>query len=182
MDFAGYDTQPLIPPFLSNFSRYGAMYALRSIDSAVNPVSSSFTTGNHARYYPMSLPWDYLVNRVFWCNGSSVSGNRCFAIYTKDYKRVYTTGSVAASGGTAPQYVTPGSPFLLTAGDYYFGFNCSATTNAVWGKTVAADPQRFAGILQENVGATALPNPMTPATASVASVAICGVTWTPSGW
>ena len=180
-DFAGLDALPLTPPFLSNFSRFGSMATVRAVDGAANPISATYTTGNQARYYPMSLPWPYLVNRVFWANGSSVTGNRCFAIYTRDYKQIYTTGSVAASGGTALQYVTP-TPFLLQPGDYYFGFNNSGTTNTVWGKTVSAESQRYAGILQQAVGATALPDPMVPAAATVASINICGVTWTDSGF
>jgi hypothetical protein len=181
-DFAGYETQPNLLPHLTNFSIYGACFLLRNVDSAINPVSANWTSSDHARYYPMSIPFPYPVRRVFWANGSSGSGNRCFAIYTKDYQQIYTTGSVATSGGTALQYVTPSTLFTLQPGDYYFGFNSSTTTNGVWGKAVDAIDQRFAGILQQAVGATALPNPMVPAAASVATVNICGVTWTESGF
>lgn len=180
-DFASYEAEVNLPPHLLNYSRYGSIYTLRNIDSTFAPVSATWTTGNQARYYPMSIPWDYPIRRIFWTNGSSVSGTRCFAIYTEDYKQIYTTGSVSASGGSALQYVTP-TAFVLPAGEYYFGFNCSATTNAVWGKTISAESQRFAGIFQQAVGAIALPDPMVPAAASVASVNICGVTWTESGF
>lgn len=180
--YAGYEIDYNLPPHLSNFSQYGSIAHLRTIDSGINPVSATYTTANQARYYPISIPFAYPVHRVFWVNGSSVSGTRDFAIYTKEYKRIYSTGSQSASGGSAPQYYSTGLPILLQPGDYYFGFNCSATTNAVWGKTVSAESQRFAGILQQAVGAVTLPDPMVPAAASVASINICGVTWTPSGF
>ena len=60
-----------------------------------------------------------------------------------------------------PQFITP-TEFLLPAGDYFFAFNSTATTNAVMGTTTTAESQRFAGILQQAVGAVALPNPATP--------------------
>jgi hypothetical protein len=180
--YAGYELDYNIPPHLTNFSIYGSCFALRNIDSAINPVSATWTTGNQARYYPISIPFAYPVHRVFWANGSAVAGTRDFGIYTKEYKLIYSTGSQSATGGTALQYYSTGLPIILQPGDYYFGFNCSATTNAVWGKTVGAESQRYAGILQQAVGATTLPDPMVPATASVASINICGITWTPSGF
>lgn len=181
-DFAGLDTTPLPPPHLSIFSQYGIGEMIHDTGGTFAPGSSTFTTANYARYYPMSLPWPYLVRRVWWINGSSATGNRNFGIYTRGFAQIYATGSTAASGASSLQYVTPGSPILLQPGEYYFAFNCSATTNAVWGKNTGAADQIQCGILQQNVGSVSLPDPMVPITPSAASVALCGVTWTTSGF
>lgn len=182
-DFTNIESQQMTPPFVSTYTRESALFDIRSINGAISTVASStWTTANQARYYPVFLPWPYLVNRVFWVNGSSTSGNRCFAIHDSQLNQIYTTGSTVASGAVVPQFVTPASPILLAPGDYYFAFNSSVTTNGVTGSVVSADEQRFCGITHQAVGATTIPDPIVPATASVSGVNLCGITWTPSGF
>lgn len=182
-DFTGIDARPLPPPFVSTFTRESGLFDIRSVGGSVGAVASTtWNTANQARYYPVFLPWPYLVNRVFWVNGSSTSGNRCFAIHDSQFNQIYTTGSTAASGAVVPQFTTPGSPILLAPGDYYFAFNSSVAANGVTGVIVPAENQRFAGITQQAVGATAIPDPFVPAAASVDGVNLCGITWTPSGF
>lgn len=178
-DFSALAALPLPPPYIGTYSRYGTQPAIRGVDGQSAPASQTWTTANQARYYPMTLPFPYVVRRVWWVNGSSASGNRDFGIYSIGGARIFSTGSTAASGASVPQWVTV-TPFLLPPGDYYFAFNSSDTTNAVAGGATSAAQQRFAGILQEAVGATALPATATFATATVATVNMCGISWSTS--
>lgn len=182
MDFSGPITAKP-PPFLHVFSQLSAMREAKVMGGAsVTAASASYANANQGRYVPIHNPWWYPVRRVFWVNGSAVTGNRDFGIYTFDSspRRIYSTGSTAAAGASAPQYVTPGTPFWLPPGDYFFAFNCTATTNAVFG---GGAQTRMAGWKEQAIGAVTLPDPLVPAVASTGGpVPIMGVTWTPSGF
>lgn len=180
-DYAGPDTPP--PPFLHTWSRHSGLREAKVATGGAVAAASLTATANQAMAVPIHVPWPYPVRRVFWVNGSAASGNRDFGIYTMDSspRRIYSTGSTAASGTSAPQYVTP-TAFTLPPGDYYFIFNSGGTTNALFGNAVTAALQRYAGIRQQAVGAVAIPDPFVPATPTVATVGIWGVTSTPSGF
>lgn len=183
-DFPG-QAQP--PPFLHTYSKYSMMPEYKGVTGAsVTAASTTWSTANQARYYPISIPFWYPVRRVFWVNGSTTtSTNNDFGIYTADTspRNIYSTGSTAQSGASVPQFVTPGTTFWLPPGDYYFGMNISsASTNRCFGTAATADNQRFAGILQEAVGAVTLPDPATPVAATIVGTNLCGVTWTASGY
>lgn len=181
MDFPG---QGYPPPFLSTYSEWSCFQELKGATGAsITAASTTWTTANQARYYPIHIPWRYPVRRVFWVNGSTTtSTNNDFGIYTSDLTRIYSTGSTAQSGASVPQFVTP-TAFWLPAGDYFFGMNIdSASTNRCFGAASTADNQRAAGIFQQAVGAVTLPATATPAVASVVGVNLCGITWTASGF
>lgn len=183
-DFATtFATGAAPPPFLSNWSGYGPIQeCVAASGAAVGASTVTWTTANQARFYPIQIPFAYPVNRVWWVNGSTL-GNADFGIYTTDGERLYSTGSTAQSGSAVPQYVTPsGAPLWLPPGVYYFGMNFSGTTNAVFGNALAAEYQRFAGIQQQAVGALALPDPATFGVANTASINLCGITWTNTGF
>lgn len=182
-DFPGSAPSP--PPFLHTYSAFsGVRDACQAHNAFPTPGSSGWNSGNLARYVPMTIPFPYPVRRVFWGNGSSAGGNFDFGIYTQDGARIYSTGSTGGSGNSAPQFVTLGTPVLLRPGDYYFALNHDASTaNRVWGSAaITAEIQRWGGIYQQAVGAVTLPASATFATATQANVALCGITWTTSGF
>lgn len=122
------------------------------------------------------------MKRVFVVNGSVGAANFDFGIYTPSGTRIYSTGSTAQSGTSAPQFVTPGTPFVLAAGRYYFAYTNDGTTNVAWGNVVAtAATGAIGGLLSQ---ATALPLPATAtfATYGTPGLAFCGITRTPSGF
>jgi len=182
-DFGGMmSSSALPPPFLSTYSRYSGLYDLKqSVGTALTAASVTAATANQARYYPISIPFDYPVRRVWWINGSSTTGNRTFGIYRQNGERIYTTGATATTPASNMQYVD-NADLWLTPGDYYFAFNCGTTTNGLWGIASTAAAQRFAGIQQQAVGADTLPDPATFATPTVAGVNLCGVTSTTTGF
>lgn len=180
-DFAGADCPP--PPFLHTWSRFAGLREAKVATGAAVAAASLTLTASQAMAVPVHVPWPYPVRRVFWVMGSAAASNRDFGIYTMDSspRRIYSTGSTVASGTSVPQYVTP-TAFTLPPGDYYFILNSSATTNAVFGNAVTAALQRFAGIKQQAVGAVTIPDPFVPAVPTVATVPLCGITSTASGF
>lgn len=151
--------------------------------------TANFTTynwpaQNRAIFIPMTLPWPYPVQRVFWCNGSTATGNMCFAIYSPAGRRIYTSGSVAQSGATQLQYAAVATPFLLSPGTYYFALanDSATTTNRIFGASTVATPEgRLAGMVQQN-SAFPLPETATFEAWSSTGAPLYGVTRTASGF
>lgn len=172
-DFEGSRTPIAVHSWMSYFP----MQLAHVWNLSLSPASSSWGTSNQGVYLPFVLPWDYPVARVFWANGSVLTGNGCLAIYTKYRKRLYSTGAIARSGASALQYVSVGStPFLLSAGEYYLGLSIGTTTNGVMGvTTITAAIARGMGILQQASVGT-LPDPMVPIAPTVAVYPLMGIT------
>ncbi len=124
---------------------------------SIAPSSVSWGTANDALYIPFFLPWPYPVERMFWGNGSTTTGNGCCAIYSWGGSQIVTSGSIARTPASGLQYVTVG--MTLPAGGYWFGLSINATTTAVFGSTsVTAVMARLYGIRKQ---ASALPLPAT---------------------
>jgi hypothetical protein len=176
MDFPQNDS--VTPLFIQNVGEYGT----RAHPSYVF-ASHTWTTGNKAIYMPFAIPWPYLVSRVFWGNGSALTSNKDFGIYTADGVRIYSTGSTAEAGASGIQYVSVATPFVLPPGRYYMAISCSGTTNKAWGIALAlVQYGRLSGWYQE---ASALPLPATATFAALAAVTpmpLCGITRTASGF
>lgn len=136
------------------------------------------------QYNPVQLPFDYRVERVFWYNGTTItSTNVDFGIYTADGTRIYSTGSTAASGSAAIQYVTVSTPFTLTAGTYYFAWTCDNTTSRGQANNGTLAFGVMSGLLEETTGSFGLPATMTPVRFARAWAAnACGITRTTSGF
>lgn len=180
-----YPKLPPLPLFLHTWTRYAGIFEVSKSTTGITPASSTWPVANTAFYIPIWLPWPYPVKRVFWVNGSSVaSTNMDLGIYTAAGTRIYSTGSTAASGASATQYVTPSPDFILAPGRYYFALSDSSTTANRGGQASTAPTVariRLAGLLQE---ASALPLPanMTPAAVANAYLPLFGVTRLASGF
>lgn len=144
---------------------------------------SSFTwTANLAIYVPISIPWDYPVNRVWWANGSTnTSTNVDMGIYTVGGQRIYSTGSTAMGTVSVIQYVTPTVPFVLPAGQYYIGWTCSNTTSRATALSTSANVLRMAGCVSQS-SALPLPATATFATNTATGLPIFGITRLNSGF
>lgn len=180
---ADFPSLPPTPLHVHTWSGYGCGY--ESILGTFTLASITWPVADTAFYVPVWFPWPYPVRRVFWVNGSSVTTtNMDFGIYTASGTRIYSTGSTAAVGASAVQYVTP-TEFLLSPGRYYFALADSSITANRGGQgtttLVTVSQLRRAGVLQE---ATALPLPATMTGIAVANACfpICGVTRTTTGF
>jgi hypothetical protein len=180
-----FPQDPPLPLFVHTLSRWSGVQDMANLNAGLSLASLTNPSANLAKYIPVTLPWPYPVKRVFWVNSSSVtSTNFDFGIYTGDGRKVYSTGSTAASGASLPQYVTPGTSFILSAGRYYFGLSCSSITASRGGQgttSMSIADERMVGMLQE---ASALPLPATMTGVAVANpyIVLCGVTRTASGF
>lgn len=180
------DQAPVTPLFIHTYSaRYSCAFSLRGM-SLVFAASITAPVANQATYMPVTIPFFYPVNRVFWVNGTSVtSTNRAFGIYTQDGTLIYATASTAAVGASVTQYVTPASPFILAPGGYYFAMVSDTTTANRGGAgntaTLTVQQRALCGILQEG-SALPLPATMTPVTVANAYHPLCGITRTITGF
>ena len=168
--------------FVHSVGRYGAMESLAGLGATYQ--SETWPTANKAIYIPFVLPWHYVVRRVFWINGSSVtSTNMDFGIYNIDGTRLYSTGSTAASGASVAQYVTP-TAFLLNPGTYYMALAGSSVTanRGGTGTIVTTAPRMRLGGCLEEASALPLPAAMTPVACTFTFLPICGITRTASGF
>jgi hypothetical protein len=167
------------PLFINSCSIYAGAEMIKSVAASGTLASTSWGTANRAEYFPVWLPWPYVVRRVFWCNGSVASGNTDFGIYTSDGTKIYSTGSTAQSGASAIQYVTP-TEFTLASGVYYFAVVFDGTTNRAFGLT----SNTIFGSGGQLVQTSALPLPATATFAATAGTphALCGITRTASGF
>ena len=181
-----FPSTPPLPLFVHTWSRWGVAQEART-GTVPSVISITWPVANTAFYLPVWLPWAYPVRRVWWYNGSSVtSTNMDFGIYSADGgERIYSTGSTAASGVNAAQYVDA-TDFMLGPGRYYFALADSSNTANRGGQGSTTAPTtvarcRIAGILQE---ASALPLPATMTPSAVANICLplCGITRTASGF
>jgi len=173
------DKNNVLPLFLHTYTVFSAAHELRMM---ANGSCGSLTwVANYSCFVPVSVPWDYPVNRVFWVNGSVVGGNANFGIFDRAGKRIYAVGSTVTAGASAPQFTTP-TPFLLPAGEYFFAYAASGTTNVASGTALyTLELLKMGGVLSQ-ASNLALANPATLAISSQALYPYCGVTRTVSGF
>ncbi len=176
---------PVTPLFISSLSEWSIGRDVRRQGDNTATGTSAFTwTANQATFVPLYLPWPYLVNRVWWMNGSTLTtSNADLGIYTLGGGRIYSTGSTAMSGASAPQYVAPTTPFMLPAGLYLMAWACDNTTSRAYGYvTAGANVMRLGGAFTQT-SAFPLPSPATVAAyATIASLPVFGITRTASGF
>lgn len=173
----------VLPLHVSSLGRYGLGLMSRGAGVSASPASATWVS-NLIAYVPVAIPYAYPVNRVWWVNGSTITTtNVDFGIYTSGGAKLFSTGSTAAVGSSAVQYVTPSTPFVLAADRYYFAWTCDNTTSRAYVTSLtAAANGRLMGLLQE-AGSGGLPTSMTPASwALTVGAPFCGITRTSSGF
>lgn len=175
---------PPLPLFIHTYSVYSAAFQRRGAGTT-GVATITWPVASTAFYIPFFIPWMYPVQRVFWVNGTSTtSTNMDFGIYSESGTRIYSTGSTAAGTVSVPTYTTPGTPFMLSPGRYFFALADSSTVASTGGQgstTPSVVALRQVGVLQE---ASALPLPATMTGAAVANACypLCGITRTASGF
>lgn len=176
---------PTALPLFVPASRWGRHVAASQISNVTLGANQATTwVANLVQYNPVALPWDYPVNRVWWmCGSTTTTSNVDFGIYTFDGTRIYNTGSTPEGTANTATYVTPGTPFVLSAGLYYFAWTCDNTTNRAQTHAGAVIGSSLMGLLEETTGGFGLPATMTPVRFTrVWGYNVCGVTRTVSGF
>lgn len=166
------------PRFISTASRYSALWEHLNFSGSDAVFASTVNQVNICAFIPMHLPFPYPVKRFFWVNGATLGSNVDIGIYTGAGKKIWSSGSTAQAGATAPQYITPSPDFIIPIGRIYLGFAANNNTGFIWAR---APVGREIGILQQ--GAT-FPLPADLSGAAAQTSALCvlgGFTMTGSG-
>lgn len=129
------------------------------------PTSATWPSANRAIYYPFYLGNPAIVRKLWWMNGTAVSGNADIGVFTEGGVRLVSAGSTAQSGTSALQEVDVTDTYLAP-GTYYIGVVLSNTTGTMfrWNPSLAA--LRMTGVAQE---ASALPLPSTATFAAMST-------------
>jgi hypothetical protein len=179
----------LPPRLISTASRYAALWDAGAVNGS--PFDTPFTSGvistvaNTAIFIPFHLPFPYPVKRLFWVNGTAVSGNVDIGLYSGEGKRLYSAGSTAQAGTSATQFVTPSPAFILPSDVYYMGFVADNTTGQCFRRSnlTGLSAGLSGGMLQQ---ASAFPLPADLSSAIVHTSAVtyilAGITLTGSGF
>lgn len=149
---------------------YGPRYGTTAQGGGI--ASATWTSANRAIYVPIFLPEAVLAVKVFWFNGTSVSGNVDCGIYNESFTRLVSSGSTAQSGTSALQeanitdtLIPAGRVYLALALDNTSGHIMRASQSTVW--------QKLIGTALE-ASAFPLPATATPATMTVAAYPFFG--------
>ncbi len=125
------------------------------------PASGTWVVSDRALYIPFSLPWDYPVRRLMWANGTVLTGNGCASILDEAGRLLVTTGAIARTPASSPQWTSVTTTWLMADTPYWLGVAAGTTTNALQLSTaVTAIMARMMGIKEQTAS-----NPI-PATAT----------------
>lgn len=125
--------------------------------TAAATASAVYSLANLAIYIPFTLESDATVTKLWWNNGTVVSGNVDAGIYDENGNAMVTKGSTAQSGTSVPQVVDV-TDTLLPRGYYYFAIACDNTTATFSRYSPTTNFQQMMGVL-EQTSAFALPTP-----------------------
>lgn len=120
--------------------------------AGTTPASAVYPALNLIMYFPFSLPSRALVNRFFWCNGTTAStDNIQVGVYDGVGNAIVRGTSTLAAGASAPQFDNV-ADFWLRAGTlYYLAIWCGGTTTHIVRSTLTSSRfSRGLGILQES--------------------------------
>jgi hypothetical protein len=138
--------------------------------------SAAWPANNLAVYVPVSIPVPFIVARFMVPNGSNITGNVDVGIYSAAGALLLSTGSTARANASAVQYIDVTNQ-VFQAGTYYLALVGSSTTGTYLRAPISiATRARMVGVLEEQLGATALPSTMTPVAYTRTSVFQFGFT------
>ena len=93
-------------------------------------VVFNWPTANKAFFRRIFLPFDVVVSKIFWINGTAVAGNVDAGIFEDvSYIKIASTGSTAQATANSVQSVTLTNSVKLKAGSYLLGVSTDTTTN-----------------------------------------------------
>lgn len=176
----------LVGPTPTHISTYSDECGLPDARGTAGPGSAANLTwvANRAIYVPLSLPYPYPIKRFFWTHGNPVGGSTDVGIFSFDFAKIVSTGSIADAGSNAVlQYSALASVFLLTPGRYWLALshNSAAAAHLRGGSSLTVASARRLGLLEE-LSAFPLPASATPVTMTSALFPLFGITRTASGF
>ena len=124
---------------------------------SITLASATWTSANVAIYVPFSISSPRLIRKLFWQNGTAVSGNVDCGIYDSAGTKIVSTGSTAQSGTSAIQSVDI-TDTMLGPGQYFLALAMDNTTATTIRASINSVRVKMYGIFQQ---ATAFPLPAT---------------------
>ena len=141
------------------------------IDQGV-PASTAWPTANTAYFFPFRIEQSALIVKLWWLNGTNITGNRDAGIYTEDGTRVVSTGSTAAGTASLVKEVDT-TDTMLAPGVYYMALASDSTTGRI-ARASPGIPECKAMGMAEMASAFALPATVTFATIATSYISVCG--------
>ena len=134
--------------------------------------SAGYPSANRALYFPFTLLDPFIIDKMFWANGTVVSGNVDVGVYdsASTPNRLVSTGTTAQATVSVLQEVNI-TNYTLSPGTYYLAIACDNVTATFWRTTQAAASLEVCGAAQQ---ATAF---VLPTTATFATIAGAYVPW-----
>lgn len=135
------------------------------VDTNTGPtLATGWPTANLAIYVPFTVDEAITLLRLFWLNGTAVSGNVDIGVYDDTLTRLVSAGSTAQASTSVLQFANVADT-ALTAGRYYLGLALDNTTGRIGRLTsglITAEVLRAVGQFQQGT-AFVLPATATPA-------------------
>lgn len=132
-----------------------------SIFGATGVIAVAWPSGNKPFAIPFCLNEPATAYQIGWRN-SSAGNNIDVGIYTRDWVRLVSSGSVATSGNNALQFANI-TDTILPRGHYYLVVCRDATSGDMYGWTPAPTlaGNKLMGIMDSGTNAFPLPDPLT---------------------
>lgn len=156
------------------------------LSSNTTPASVAWPTANLAIYFPFYVQAPGYVQQLWWVNGATATGNVQVGLYDEYFNLLASTGSVAATGTSAPQAVSMPAPsqgmpgFLITTGRYFLaGWASSGSQTFIAWTTAAANTNvnRMLGIGEQVSLTTGLPVLAVPASSARSYIPLIGINY-----
>lgn len=152
------------PLHVTSIGRFSSMPLMLALGGGQQVSNNTWPTANLAVYAPIDMPMRFTVARFMVANANSLAGNINLGLYDGAMSLLVSTGSTAAAGSAAVQYVSI-TARSFPPGHYYIALVCSSTSNTLQRTLVSTSARRMreCGFFQEALGSITLPNNMTPA-------------------
>lgn len=137
-------------------------------------ISVVYSTANRYFFIPFNLEVSIIVTKLFWCNGTVVSGNCDIGIYAMDMTRIVSAGSTAQATVSVLQAVDIADT-LIGPGDFYFAFSMDNITGTILRGSPTSMGMKRCGVLQQDGGAVTLPAIATPISPTVSYLPLIGL-------
>lgn len=140
-----------------------------------NYAAAAWPAANRAIYVPFNMDQYATAKQMFWENGA-VAGTSDIGIYDAiSLKRLVSLGATTNAGTVQLGNI---ADTALSPGCYYLGMLVSTvTTETVFSAPASIPFLRACGVVQQAVGAAALPDPMVPAAVASAYLPFFGVSF-----
>lgn len=165
-----------LPLHICSVGRFNAVANAIITGSNASIAGDTWPANDRALYYPLRMPERFTVARFMIANSTNLTGNVDIGLYNAAGGLLVSTGSTLRAGSAVCQFIGI-TDRLFPAGSYFIALLASSTTGTFQSAPVDVLREiQACGVLQEDVGATALPATMNPAAYATASAFYFGFT------